>query len=89
MVDLSKDFLAEHSGGPCPALIEAIGRRAWLALRFQVLARVRVAHHGTGSVIDLSLLIRRNQDDYAGLRRERPAQLPHEALTLEYFSSKP
>jgi hypothetical protein len=43
-------------------------------------ARVWVAHHGAGSVIDLRFFARRGLDHHASFRRRRSAQFPYEAF---------
>jgi hypothetical protein len=47
-----------------------------------VLARLRIAHHGSRAVINLGLFAGCGLNDHARFRRGRSAQIPHEALCL-------
>ena len=62
----------------------AVAQRQHEQPRAPVLAGLRVAHHGTGAVIDLRFFARRGHDHHASFRRRRSAQLAYEALDAVY-----
>jgi len=56
----------------------AVSQRQDKQPRAPILARLRVAHHRAGAIIDLRFLTRRGLNDHARFWRRRSAQLPHE-----------
>src|ERR1700734_1924993 len=60
--------------------LPAVSQRQDEEPRAPILARLRVAHHRPGAIIDLRFFTRGRLNDDARFRRGRSAELPHEAL---------
>ena len=73
---------AEHQE---PNGFPAVSQRQHEQPRAPILARLRVAHHRAGAIIDLRFFARRGLNDHARFRRGRSAQLPHEAFDAGVF----
>ena len=63
----------------------AVSQRQDKQPRAPILARLRVAHHRAGPIIDLRFLTRGRLNHHARFRRGRSAQLPHEAFDAGVF----
>ena len=63
----------------------AVSQRQDEQSRAPILARLRVADHRPGAIIDLRFFTRRRLNDHARFWRGRPAQLPHKAFHAGVF----
>jgi hypothetical protein len=63
----------------------AVSQRQDEQPRPAILARLSVAHHRAGAIINLRFFARRCLNDHARFRHGRSAQLPHEAFDAGIF----